>query len=86
MFVTFPCGFLGQVWYLIVSIPDLCLLTYLYDAAFLTRSNAQHVFLPYIASEINHIRHFINIQFVNNWIEFIKLPSLSNDKYVVVFY
>ena len=25
-FVTFP--FLGQVWYLIVSIPDLCTLTY----------------------------------------------------------
>ena len=24
----FPCGVLGQVWYLIVSIPDLCLLTY----------------------------------------------------------
>ena len=23
-FVTFPCGILGQVWYLIVSIPDLC--------------------------------------------------------------
>ena len=22
--VTFPCGILGQVWYLIVSIPDLC--------------------------------------------------------------
>ena len=28
--VTFPCGVLGQVWYLIVSIPDLSLLTYLY--------------------------------------------------------
>ena len=28
VFVTFPCGFLGQVWYLIVSIPDPCLLTY----------------------------------------------------------
>ena len=27
-FVTFPCGVLGQVWYLIVPIPDLCLLTY----------------------------------------------------------
>ena len=27
-FVTFPCGVLGKVWYLIVSIPDLCLLTY----------------------------------------------------------
>ena len=25
--VTFPCGILGQVWYLIVSIPDLCLLS-----------------------------------------------------------
>ena len=27
-FVTFPCGILGQVWYLIVLIPDLCLLSY----------------------------------------------------------
>ena len=26
--VTFPCGILGQVWYLIVSIPDLCRLSY----------------------------------------------------------
>ena len=24
VFVTFPCGILGQVWYLIVSIPNLC--------------------------------------------------------------
>ena len=23
-FVTFPCCILGQVWYLIVKIPDLC--------------------------------------------------------------
>ena len=29
-FVTFPDGVLGQVWYLLVSIPDLCLLTYFY--------------------------------------------------------
>ena len=28
-FVTFPCGVLSQVWCLIVSIPDLCLLTYI---------------------------------------------------------
>ena len=27
-FVTFSCGILGQVWYLIVSIPDLCRLSY----------------------------------------------------------
>ena len=26
--VTFPCGILGQVWYLIVSIPDLCRVSY----------------------------------------------------------
>ena len=28
LFVTFPCSVLGQVLYLIVSILDLCLLTY----------------------------------------------------------
>ena len=28
VFVTLPCGILGQVWYLIVSIPDLCCLSY----------------------------------------------------------
>ena len=27
-FATFPCDVLGQVWCLIVSIPDLCLLSY----------------------------------------------------------
>ena len=29
IFVTFPCGNLGQVWYLIVSFPDLCHLSYM---------------------------------------------------------
>ena len=28
IFVTFPCGILSQVWYLIVSISDLCHLSY----------------------------------------------------------
>ena len=28
VFVTFPCGILGQVWYVTVSIPDLCRLLY----------------------------------------------------------
>ena len=31
IFITFPCYILGQVWYLIVSIPDLCHLSYLYS-------------------------------------------------------
>ena len=28
--LSLPIGILGQVWYLIVSIPDLCTLTYFY--------------------------------------------------------
>ena len=31
IFLNFPCGILGQVWYLIVSFPDLCRLSY-FDA------------------------------------------------------
>ena len=27
-FVTFPLGILGKAWYLIVSIPDICCLSY----------------------------------------------------------
>ena len=33
VFVTFPYGVLGQVWYSIVSIPDICLLPYLLTRA-----------------------------------------------------
>ena len=32
VFVTFPCAILGQVWYLIVSIPDHCRLSYFKSA------------------------------------------------------
>ena len=32
MFITFPCGILGQVWYLIVSFPDLCRLSYFHKS------------------------------------------------------
>ena len=35
LFVIFPCGVLGQVWCLIISIPDLYLLSY-----FLTETEA----------------------------------------------
>ena len=33
-FVTFPCGILGQVLYLIVLIPDLCQLSYFHNVCF----------------------------------------------------
>ena len=35
-FVTFLIGILGQVWYLIVSIPDLCTLTYFEQCTYFT--------------------------------------------------
>ena len=36
VFVTFPCGVLGQARYLIVSISDLCRLCYFYAACNVT--------------------------------------------------
>ena len=43
----------------------------------LTRcSYTQQTLRPYIDSEINHIRHFIKIAFINKGIEFIDLPSI----------
>ena len=35
IFVTFPCGILGLVSYLIVSFPDFSLLSYIYNVQFL---------------------------------------------------
>ena len=43
----------------------------LYDAAILSRCYTQHALRPYIESKINHIRHFIKIQFVYKGIELI---------------
>ena len=40
----------------------------LYEAALLTRCYTQHALRPYIDSEINHIRHFIKITFINKGI------------------
>ena len=42
----------------------------------------QHALRPYIDSEINHIRHFIIIPFINKGIEFIDLPSIFRDNAV----
>ena len=37
----------------------------------------------HIYAEIDHIRHFIKIHFVNKGIEFINLPSICKDKSVI---
>ena len=55
----------------------------LYDAALLTWCYTKHALRPYRDSKINRIRHFIKIQFVNNGIEFINLPSISKYKSVI---
>ena len=39
-FVTFQCGILGQVWYLVVLIPDLCCLSYFRAYTLLYNSEA----------------------------------------------
>ena len=57
----------------------------LYDAALLIRCYTQHALWPYIDFKINHIRHFIKIQFVNKGIEFINLPSIFKYKSVISF-
>ena len=55
----------------------------MYEAALLTRCYSQHALRPYIDSEINHIRHFIKIPFINKCIEFIDLPRIFRDNNVI---
>ena len=55
---------------------DLC------HTALLNRCYTQHALRPYIDSEMNHIRHFIKIPFINKGIDFIDLPSIFRDNTV----
>ena len=41
IFVTFPCGVLGQVWYFIVLISDPCLLIYLSELKIWTQRSVE---------------------------------------------
>ena len=44
IFVTFSCGILGQVWYLIVSFPDRCRLSYfVYGVTNIPRSKQTNI-------------------------------------------
>ena len=55
-----------------------------YDAALLTSCSTQHALRPFIDSGVNRKRHFIKIPFINKEIEFIKLPSVFNDRYITL--
>ena len=54
----------------------------LYHTALLTRCYTQHALRPYIDAEMNHIRHFIKIPFINKGIDFIDVPSTFRDNTV----
>ena len=54
----------------------------LYHKALLTRCYTQHALRSHIDSEMNHIRHFIKIPFINKGINFIDLPSIFRDNTV----
>ena len=67
VFVTFACGILGQVWYLIVSIPDFCHRSYL-EMALEIKQYVQFAFLLYILfipiSSINSLNVLLNFRWV----------------------
>ena len=50
----------------------------LYKAALLTRCYTQHALRPYIDSEINHIRHFIKIPFINKVLDLLSIFRDNN--------
>ena len=54
-FVTFPYGILGQVWYLIVSVHDLCFLSYIncWGSVYDLLVFVLHYFVSFLAS--NHL-------------------------------
>ena len=56
VFVTFLCGILGQVWYLIVSIHGLCRLSYFHS------SNGSELFgcLPFDGENVNRFYDVIS--------------------------
>ena len=59
VFVTFPCGILGQVWYLIVSIHDLCCLSYFIQASRCVFSTCI-IFVLHIAASLYLLVFFYN--------------------------
>ena len=62
MFVTFPFGIFGQVWYLIVLIPDPCCLSYFQDRLSLNEGQKYCTMLQREHSAI--LSTFIKLPFV----------------------
>ena len=56
----------------------------MYEAALLTRCYTQHSLRPFIDAEINQQRHLIKIPFINKGMDFIDLPSIFQDRSVIL--
>ena len=82
-FSHFPIAILGQVWYLIVSIPDLCTLTY-FTLLLLPAFVNAHRRKMYLNELIFHLSiAFIPFSYINLYPEFFIL-ALSKDQTVCV--
>ena len=57
-FVTFPCGNLGEVWYLIVLIPDLCCLSYFSMNTAVGNVTKDEMYTYHMCNRNNHISNF----------------------------
>ena len=66
VFVTFSCAVLGQVWYLIVSIPDLCLLTFIREMSLSLRWQRKELTLLCLLILCLHRRNVIVYLAVTN--------------------
>ena len=81
IFVTFPCGILGQVCYLIVSFPDLFFLSYFYKLVPKCRVLA-HIFCT--LDDTHRVGQLTKIVFYNTWLlTYNKSNSISRGTEVV---
>ena len=63
----FPIGILGQVWYLIVSIPDLCTITYFCSFTFILQfSDFYQWYITINMQSTSWFKYWLNI---NNWLK-----------------
>ena len=63
-FVTFPFGILGQVWYLIVSIPEPCCFSYFVDCNFLKPHYIRHIIKKVCFSAVEALPYNCQIYYV----------------------
>ena len=75
VFVTFPCGILGQMCYMIVSIPDLCHLSYFSPNEDLVNNKVYYTnFCQILSIYSKDIERNINVPF---WKTLVQILSIS---------